>query len=93
MGKLEPQIILKTDARSAVLELSREKFAAKSNSWDENRLFFEATASERGQERALVLNHLPAGAAAGGRAGTALFRYALDRPSHIPQRTAGLVRS
>jgi hypothetical protein len=44
--KREPQIILKTDKRSTVLELSREgKFTAKSSGWDKDRLSFRATSS------------------------------------------------
>jgi hypothetical protein len=38
----EPQIILKTDQRTVVLELGvGGKFAAKSSGWDENRTFLE----------------------------------------------------
>jgi hypothetical protein len=39
----EPQIILKTDQRTVVLELGvGGKFAAKSSGWDENRTFPKA---------------------------------------------------
>ena len=42
MSKREPQIILKTDERTIVLELGLGgKFAAKSSGWDENRVFLE----------------------------------------------------
>jgi hypothetical protein len=41
MGKREPQIILKTDERKIVLELTGGKFAAKSTGWDENRVVLE----------------------------------------------------
>jgi hypothetical protein len=63
MGKREPQIILKTDERNAVLELGRDgKFAAKSNGWDENRVFLEGDSFRTGSRtRAPVLNHLPMG--------------------------------
>ena len=47
MGKREPQIILKTDERKAVLELgSKGKFSAKSTGWDENRVFLEGDTLE-----------------------------------------------
>ena len=42
MGKREPQIILKTDERTIVLEIGLEgKFSAKSSGWDEDRVFLE----------------------------------------------------
>ena len=44
MGKArEPQIVLKTDQREVVLELSLGgKLQAKSSGWDENRTFPKA---------------------------------------------------
>ena len=42
MDKRERQIILKTDERKVHLELGLAgKFAARSTSWDENRVFLE----------------------------------------------------
>jgi hypothetical protein len=63
MGKREPQIILKTDKRSTVLELAREgKFAAKSSGWDENRVFLEGDKLEvEVKNGRRVLTDLPAG--------------------------------
>jgi hypothetical protein len=55
------QIILKTDERSAVLELDRDgEFAAKSNGWDENRVSGDKleVAVKNGR---WVLTRLPAG--------------------------------
>ena len=44
MDKREPQIILKTDERTFVLELGMKgKFAVKSTAWDENRASSKAT--------------------------------------------------
>jgi hypothetical protein len=62
MSKREPQIILKTDERTFVLELGlKGKFAAKSTGWDENRVFLEGDRLEveiKGGR--WVLTHLPA---------------------------------
>jgi hypothetical protein len=42
MSNREPQILLKADERSIVLELSRDgKFAAKSSGWGENLVCLE----------------------------------------------------
>jgi hypothetical protein len=48
MGKdREPQVILKTDQRTVVLELGLGgKFVAKSSGWDENRTFLEGDVLE-----------------------------------------------
>jgi hypothetical protein len=64
MGKgREPQIILKTDQRKVVLELSLGgKFEAESSGWGENRSFLEGDDLEvavRNGRR--VLTHVPAG--------------------------------
>ena len=66
MGKREPQIILKTDERTVVLELGRDgKFAAKSTDWDENRVFLEGDRLEVAVKSGRwVLTHLPADPAA-----------------------------
>ena len=43
----EPQIILKTDQRTLLLELGLGgKFQAKSSGWDENRIFLEGDVLE-----------------------------------------------
>jgi hypothetical protein len=62
MGKREPQIILKTDERSTVLELARKrKFAAKSTGCDENRVFLEGDTLEIAVKNGRrVITHLPA---------------------------------
>jgi hypothetical protein len=62
VSKREPQIILKTDERSTVLELSCEgKFAAKSTCWDENRVFLEGDKLEVVIKNGRwVLTHQPA---------------------------------
>jgi hypothetical protein len=76
IGKRDPQIILKTEKRSAVLELGQDgKFAAKSSGWDENGVSLNATSSSRGQERPLGADPPAGGPRAGGQAGKALFRY------------------
>ena len=59
----QAQIIFKTDQRNVILEMSQEgKFTAKSNSWDENRVFLEDdkldVAVKHGNR---VMTHLPAG--------------------------------
>jgi hypothetical protein len=48
MGKdREPQIILETDQRSALLELNLgREFQAKSSGWDQNRTFLEGAVLE-----------------------------------------------
>jgi hypothetical protein len=75
MGKREPQIILKTDERGAVLELGRDgKFAAKSHGWDDNRLLLEGDSFGTGSRTGARANPPAGGAVAGRRAGTALFR-------------------
>ena len=64
MGKSrEPQIILKTDQRNVILEMSQEgKFTAKSSGWDENRTFLEGDALEVAVRNGRwVLTHRPAG--------------------------------
>jgi hypothetical protein len=64
MGKTrEPQIILKTDQRTVVLELGRKgKSAAKSAGWDENRIFLEGDVLEVSvRDGRWVLCHVPAG--------------------------------
>jgi hypothetical protein len=64
MGKSrEPQIILKTDQRNAILELGlRGKFQAKSSGWDENRTFLEGAVLEVAVRNGRwVLAHVPAG--------------------------------
>jgi hypothetical protein len=66
MGKArERQIILKTDQRTVVLELSLGgKFAAKSSGWDENRVFLEGDVLEVAVLKGRwVLTHVPAGPA------------------------------
>jgi hypothetical protein len=62
MSNREPQILLKADERSIVLELSRDgKFAAKSSGWGENLVCLEGRQARCcGQERALVLTRIPA---------------------------------
>ena len=62
VSKREPQIVLKTDERSTVLELSCEgKFSAKSTGWDENRVFLEGDKLEVAVVNGrYVLTHLPA---------------------------------
>ena len=62
MSKREPQIILKTDERKIVLEMGLEgKFAAKSNGWDENRVFLEGDKLEVAEVNGRwVLTHQPA---------------------------------
>ena len=62
MGKREPQIILKTDERKVVLELSLEgKFAAKSTGRDENRVFLEGDTLQIAVKNGCrVITHLPA---------------------------------
>jgi hypothetical protein len=47
MGKgREPQIILKTDQRTVLLEMGLGgKFQQKSSAWDENRTFLEGRCS------------------------------------------------
>jgi hypothetical protein len=75
MSKREPQMILKTDERGAVLELGRDgKFAAKSNGWDDNRLLLEGDSFRTGSRTGAGVDPPAGGAVAGGRAGTALFR-------------------
>jgi hypothetical protein len=64
MGKSrEPQIILKTDQRKVVLELSlKGKFEAKSSGWDESRVFLEGDVLEVSVRNGRwVLTHVPAG--------------------------------
>jgi hypothetical protein len=64
MGKSrEPQIILKTDQRKVVLELSlKGRFEAKSSGWDENRVFLEGDVLEVSVRNGRwVLCHVPAG--------------------------------
>jgi len=69
------QIILKTDERSAVLELDRDgEFAAKSNGWDENRVSSRATSSRSRSRTGVGCWPASRRGAAGGRASTALFR-------------------
>jgi hypothetical protein len=63
MGKVrEPQIVLKTDQRTVLLEMGLGgKFQQKSSAWDENRTFLEGDVLE--VEYALaarVLTHVPA---------------------------------
>jgi hypothetical protein len=62
MDKREPQIILKIDERTFVLELGlKGKFAVKSTAWDENRVFLEGdTLSVEVKGGRWVLTHLPA---------------------------------
>jgi hypothetical protein len=59
----EPQIILKTDQRTILLELGLGgKFQAKSSDWDENRVFVEGHKPEVAVKNGRwVLTHLPAG--------------------------------
>jgi hypothetical protein len=59
----EPQIILKTDQRTVVLELGvGGKFAAKSSGWDENRTFLEGDVLEVAVRNGRwVLTHVAAG--------------------------------
>jgi len=64
MGKdREPQVILKTDRRTVVLEMSPGgKFQAKSSGWDENRVFLEGDVLEVAVRNGRwVLTHRPAG--------------------------------
>ena len=64
MGKgREPQIILKTDQRTLLLELGLGgKFQAKSSGWDENRTFLEGDVLEVAVRNGRwVLTHVPAG--------------------------------
>jgi hypothetical protein len=62
MAAREPQIILKTDQRTIHLEiLPGGKFAAKSNAWDENRVFLEGDKLEIAVSTAAgVLTSIPA---------------------------------
>jgi hypothetical protein len=62
MDKREPQIILKTDERTFVLELGlKGTFAAKSTGWDENRVFLEGDRLEVSVKSGRwVLCHVPA---------------------------------
>ena len=62
MSKREPQIILKTDERTIVLELGLGgKFAAKSSGWDENRVFLEGDKLDiEVKAGRWVLTHVPA---------------------------------
>jgi hypothetical protein len=62
MSKREPQIILKTDQRTFVLELALGgKFQAKSSGWDENRMFLEGDVLEVAVRNGRwVLTHVPA---------------------------------
>ena len=63
VSKREPQIILKTDERSTVLELPCEgKFVAKSSGLDENRVLLEGDKLEVALvDGRWVVTHLPAG--------------------------------
>jgi hypothetical protein len=64
MGKgREPQIILNTDQRNVLLELSLGgKFQVKSNGWDENRIFLEGDVLEIAiRNGRWVVTHAPAG--------------------------------
>jgi hypothetical protein len=62
MSKREPQIIMKTDQRSTVIDLQRRgKFVAKSSGWDEDRIFLEGDKLEVAVKNGRwVLMHLPA---------------------------------
>ena len=62
MAARETQVILKTDERKVVLELGLDgKFAAKSNGWDENRVFLEGDQLEGAVVSGRrVLTHIPA---------------------------------
>jgi hypothetical protein len=63
MGKVrERQIIVKTDQRTVILELSLGvKFQAKSSGWDENRVFLEGDVLEVAVRNGRwVLTHVPA---------------------------------
>jgi hypothetical protein len=63
VSKREPQIILKTEERSAVLELGHEgKFVAPIKRLDETRLFLEGNKLEVAVKNGRwVLTRLPAG--------------------------------
>jgi hypothetical protein len=76
MGKSrEPQIILKTDQRNAILELGLGgKFQAKSSGWDENRIFLEGAALEVAVRNGrCVINPRSGRTAPGTASGPALF--------------------
>ena len=75
MDKREPQIILKTDERTVVLELGRDgKFSAKSTDWDENRVFLEGDRLEVAVKNGRwVLTPLLAGAVPARETGPALL--------------------
>jgi hypothetical protein len=64
MGKdREPEIVLKTDQRTVLLEMGLGgKFQQKSSAWDENRTFLEGDVLEVEYAMAAsVLTHVPAG--------------------------------
>jgi hypothetical protein len=64
MGKIpKPQILLKTDQRTLVLELGLQgKFQAKATSWDENMVFLEGDVLEVAVRNGRwVLTRRPAG--------------------------------
>jgi hypothetical protein len=76
MGKVrEPQIILKTDERTVLLELVLGgKFQAKSSGWDENRTSLEGDVLEVAvRNRRRVLTHVPAGSRPAPSPAPALF--------------------
>jgi len=76
MSKREPQMTLKTEERDICLNSgTRGNSAPTSSGWMKNRFSLRAQARGRTQERALGADPHAGWAAAGGRAGTALFRY------------------
>ena len=51
MSNERPEILLKTDSKTIILELGREgKFAAKATGWDENKVI-KPGEKDRGQRR------------------------------------------
>ena len=92
MSKRKPQIILKADERSTVLQLGRErKFVARKRRWGENRVSFTASSPRsKSRTRGWVLNPLAGGAAAGVNCFNTIFSRRLKRPTwHARGRGAG----
>jgi hypothetical protein len=74
MGKVrEPQIILKTDQGTVLLEIAWGEFEAKSNGWDEKRVFLEGDVLEIAVRNGRRVLPCPGRAAPGSGAGRALF--------------------